>query len=242
LAQRRPQRTPIAVAKQASPERSQKRQVRRIQPERRKDEILRKAIEFFAEVGFDGGTRELAKRLGVTQPLLYRYFLNKEALVREVYESVYLNRWQPRWDKLLLDRSQPLRERLQRFYEEYTDVIFTKEWMRIYFFAGLKGVKINSLYLNVVEERILKPVIWEFRHEVGMPKVARISSHDLDLAWFLQGGIFYYGVREHICGHRALQDKSAVISDALTIFLNGMRVAATRQAGSMRETLAVSNA
>ena len=232
----------LTTAEPNTKENSQKRRVRQIPPKLRKAEFLRKAIEFFAEVGFDGGTRELAKRLGVTQPLLYRYFPNKGALVREVYESVYLNRWQPHWDKLLLDRSRPLRDRLQRFYEEYTDVIFTKQWMRIYFFAGLKGVKINELYLKLVEERILKPTVREFRQEAGLPDPNRISPRYLELAWFLQGGIFYYGVREHIYGHRTLENKSIMIADALTTFLDGMHAAATRQARCSAATASADDA
>ena len=47
---------------------------RRLPPAEREREIVRGAISFFAQVGFEGGTRELAERLGVTQPLLYRVF------------------------------------------------------------------------------------------------------------------------------------------------------------------------
>jgi AcrR family transcriptional regulator len=191
-------------------------------PEQRKREFVRKAVEFFAEVGFDGGTRELAKRLGVTQPLLYRYFPNKQSLVREVYKTVYLNRWRPEWDELLLDRSRPLRERLEKFYQEYTNVIFSHEWMRIYFFAGLKGVEINALYLEFVEQQILKRIIREIRHEAGMPEGNRVSPEELELAWFLQGGIFYYGVRKHIYAQPVLEDKSDVIARALAVFIEGM--------------------
>ena len=45
---------------------------KRLSPEDRRKEFIRKATEFFADEGFNGGTRELARRLGVTQPLLYR--------------------------------------------------------------------------------------------------------------------------------------------------------------------------
>ena len=51
---------------------------RRLKREDRERMIVERAIEFFAEVGFAGQTRELAQRIGVTQPLLYRYFPTKE--------------------------------------------------------------------------------------------------------------------------------------------------------------------
>ena len=58
----------------------------------RRQEFIEKAIDFFAEEGFESSTRGLAKRLGVTQPLLYRYFHSKEDLISEVYDAVYVNR------------------------------------------------------------------------------------------------------------------------------------------------------
>jgi hypothetical protein len=39
----------------------------------REREIVRGAVAYFAEVGFEGSTRDPAARLGITQPLLYRY-------------------------------------------------------------------------------------------------------------------------------------------------------------------------
>lgn len=47
----------------------------------RKGEILHAAMEVFAEKGYDGGSmREIASRVGVTEPALYRHFTGKEAL------------------------------------------------------------------------------------------------------------------------------------------------------------------
>jgi AcrR family transcriptional regulator len=43
---------------------------RRLSADDRRKEFVAKATEFFAEEGFGGGTRDLARRLGVTQPLL----------------------------------------------------------------------------------------------------------------------------------------------------------------------------
>ncbi|MFQ5696749.1 MAG: TetR/AcrR family transcriptional regulator [Myxococcota bacterium] len=49
-------------------------------PERRR-QILREALHCFATSGFRGTTtREVARRVGITEAALYRYFENKEAL------------------------------------------------------------------------------------------------------------------------------------------------------------------
>ena len=90
----------------------------RNKPEERHKEFVRKAVELFAEVGFEAGTRELAQRLGVTQPLLYRYFPSKDDLIAAVYQEIYVNRWKPQWREGLLDESRPIRERIVAFYED----------------------------------------------------------------------------------------------------------------------------
>jgi AcrR family transcriptional regulator len=188
----------------------------------RREEFIGKATEFFAEEGFGGGTRELAAKLGVTQPLLYRYFPNKEELVQAVYRRVYLDRWKPEWDAMLCDRALPIRRRLQSFYDAYTDAIFERVWLRIYFFSGLKGVEINRWYIAMVETRILTRILAEFRHEAGLPPSDPPSRAEIELAWILHGGVFYCGVRKFVFELPVLEDKSRMISDALDVFLAGL--------------------
>jgi AcrR family transcriptional regulator len=194
----------------------------RLAPDQRRAEFVAKAAELFSEQGFDVGTRELARKLGVTQPLLYRYFPSKEDLIKEVYRTVYVERWQPAWDGLLSDRSLPVRVRLQQFYDAYTDAIFTREWIRIYLFSGLKGVEINRWYVRLVEARILTRIVEEVRHDAGLPVAAAPTPAEMELAWQLHGGIFYYGVRKHLYASDVLEDKAAVIANALDVFLVGV--------------------
>jgi AcrR family transcriptional regulator len=198
------------------------RRQKRLPPAERRADIIRRACSFFAERGFEGGTRELARELGITQPLLYRYFPAKEDLIREVYKSVYLDRWNPQWDAILRDRQRALRDRLQTFYEAYTDAIFTREWLRIYLFSGLKGVEINKWYIGFVEDRVLTLVVEEYRYEAGLPANTRTLPQELELAWLLHGGIFYYGVRKYIYGLPVLEDKTQIIANALDVFLAGI--------------------
>src|SRR6201999_639293 len=119
------------MRKKASPKRARPKQ-KRLSPDDRRREFVAKATEFFSEEGFGGGTRDLARRLGVTQPLLYRYFPSKDDLIKEVYRTVFLDPFDAGWDDLLTDRSRPLRERLQEFYRADTDVVFTRKCVRSY--------------------------------------------------------------------------------------------------------------
>ncbi len=58
-----------------------------------------------------------------------------------------------------------------------------------------QGVSINERYLALVEERILWRLLREFRAEYGTTEEP--GAEDLEIAWQLQGGIFYYGVRRY---------------------------------------------
>jgi len=213
---------------QPSDDASAKPKRRRMASAERRQEFIEKAIEFFAEEGFESSTRGLAKKLGVTQPLLYRYFPSKEDLVSEVYEAVYVNRWQEEWEVLLADRTRPLRDRLNDFYNQYTDVIFNDKWLRIFLFSGLKGEDINRRYLQLVRKRILETIVTEGRAEFGLPE-AVAKDCELEFVWVMHGGIFYYGVRKLIYESAISTDKAQIIEDAIEAFVAGLRIKLTRK-------------
>lgn len=183
---------------------------RRLSYDERRAEFVSMAIEFFAQEGFESSTRGLARRLNVTQPLLYRYFPSKDDLIAEVYEAVYVQRWREEWGRLLSDRARPVRDRMIEFYHAYTDAIFNDDWMRIFLFSGLKGVGIHGQYLGIVRERIIEPMLIEMLHERGLP-VAPLSDEEIEFGWTMHGGIFYYGVRMHIYKSSVHNNKSFVI-------------------------------
>jgi AcrR family transcriptional regulator len=58
--------------------------------ERSRDRILRAALEEFATRGFDGTTTaEIARRAGVTQPLVHYHFATKDALWETTMEAAF---------------------------------------------------------------------------------------------------------------------------------------------------------
>src|SRR6201993_3713024 len=221
------------MRKKATTKRARPKQ-KRLSPDDRRREFVAKATEFFSEEGFGGGTRDLAPRLGVTQPLLYRYFPSKDDLIKEVYRTVYLEPLDTGWEKLLTDRSRPLRDRLLEFYRGYTKMIFTRKWMRIYLYSGLKGLDINRWYVGVVREQILTRIVRECRHEMGLPTQSKPTAPELELAWVFHSGIFYYGVRKYIYESPVIEDKSQMISDALDAFLAGFERVFGAEVGARR--------
>jgi AcrR family transcriptional regulator len=191
------------------------RAARRLGPQQRRAQILHAAVAYFAEVGFAGPTRDLARRAGVTQALLYRYFASKAELTEAVFEHVYLGRLDPAWLAQIRDRAVPLESRLTRFYRQYTAAIFTYEWMRIFMWAGLAGDALNRRYLGHVGDRLLVPLAEEIAADRGL----RPTAEDL---WNLHGGIVYIGIRRFIYRLPTPDDPGPAIDAAVARFLAGL--------------------
>lgn len=193
----------------------------RLGPRERERMIVDGAIRFFSEVGFSGQTRELSRRLDITQPLLYRYFPSKKALIDRVYKEVFLGNWDAGWEERLADRSRPLRERLIEFYSGYVRVLFRPEWIRLYMYSGLAGIGFNKRYMARIERLILKRIGVELRHEFGAPRRANapLKPLELEVIWQLHGGVFYYGVRRFIYGIGTHVDSRQMIEGAVDAFL-----------------------
>jgi AcrR family transcriptional regulator len=194
---------------------------RRLSPEAREREIVEGAIQFFAEVGFGGGLRDLAKRLGITHQNLFRYFPTKEALIERVYLEVYFNRWQPEWETLLHDTSRPLAARLIDFYNAYLPVFFRYDWVRIFLFAGLKGVDIPQRYIGIIQTKLVEPLALELRELGGQRSDAPPSAQELEIAWGLHGELFYLAIRRWVYGLAVPDDLSPLIETSVTRFLDG---------------------
>ena len=158
----------------------------RLPYDERREQFVEKAVQFFAREGFESSTRDLARSLGVTQPLLYRYFPSKEDLIREVYEAVYLQRWRDEWNDLLIDRSKSVTDRLNLFYTQYTDVIFRDDWMRIFLFSGLKGIGLNREYLLFIRQNLIEVITREILAEHHVDQMPP-SDDEIEFGWTIHG-------------------------------------------------------
>ena len=198
---------------------------RRLEPKVREQQIVEEAIQFFAEVGFAGRTRELAKRIGITQPLLYRYFPTKEELIDRVFDEVFIRPLDRNWAERIVDRSKPLDERLKAFYLDYAKTVHRYEWIRIYMFSGLMGNPVNRRYIRMIEDEFLKPICAEVRHHCNLPsaEVVPIKDMELEQFWILHGGLFYYAVRKNIFHSRVDNDYPKIVTMAIQIFLEGIK-------------------
>jgi AcrR family transcriptional regulator len=195
----------------------------RLTRETRERLIVDGAIRFFAEVGFGGQTRELARQLGMSQSLLFKYFPTKGDLIDRVYQEVYLSRWSPYWEVLLDNKEIPLRQRLLKFYSEYARRIMDYHWIRIFLYAGLLGSEINKNYLDLLKSRIIYKICHAVRDEAGLPNLTdnELSERHLQLVWALQGSILYLAIQRHIYRNLSGEGIDDIIEDRVDAFLKG---------------------
>jgi AcrR family transcriptional regulator len=226
-------RSSLKTRPRAAAPRSKPKPTPRLSAADREQQIVEAAIRFFAEVGFSGQTRELAQRLGITQPLLYRYFPTKQDLIERVFREVFLARIDPAIVQALVDRTQPLEARLARFYARYAELTYQYEWIRLYMFSALAGRNMNRRYIRIVEDVILKPICREIRHHCGLPDEAEVPLSELELehVWVMHGGLFYYAVRKHIYQSRVGEDFAEIVARTVAAMLAGIGALAAGKPG-----------
>jgi AcrR family transcriptional regulator len=187
--------------------------------------ILDEAIRFFAERGFEGQTRELAKRINIAHATIYRHFRSKEELIERVYEQIYLSRWRPEWKQLIQDRNLSLETRLAQFYLEYVERVFEYEWVRIFVWSGLKSFDITKRYLAIVKRDIIEPACRELRYDLRLPTIqtAPITEREIELFWGLHGRVFYLAIRRFVYDTPIPKRLDDIVRDAVAGFLIGAK-------------------
>lgn len=189
----------------------------RLSPEAREAMILEGAIDFFAAHGFAGQTRELAIAIGVSEPLIYRYFETKQVLVERVYRAAVLDRWRQDWEMLLRDRSNSMRDRLLAFYGQYLEVIDDAVWVRIVMYASLDGLDLTNRYISDQVRPIISTISQEVALEVGLPEPL-----DPELVWQLHSTFIYYLVRKYIHKTTVFLDGPELVEMSVNEFMDGI--------------------
>ncbi len=202
------------------------RQRRRMSAQDREELILREATSYFAENGLSAGTIELARRIGITQPLLYKYFPTKEALLERVYERLMPQTWNPAWLLLLEDDTIPLRQRLKDFYSDYTDSVLTYEHVRLFLFSGLGHHKFNAQYYGILTKRIFERIARALRREYGRTRSSHaVTKAELEEVQSLHASIYHLAFRRWVHGEQ-MTDLHDLVGRKVDIFLHGIANAA----------------
>lgn len=180
----------------ATPERLGRR---RLPASERAARLIEEASRLFAEQGWSATTRTLARRLGVTQALLYKYFPSKEALIEAVFAARADRRCGAIRPELLADRNQPLEARLVRFYDAYLEQL-DGQALRLFVRGALDGYQVARRYSVPLTEQVLAPVVVELRAATGIPDLRERSMlrGERELVMMLHGSLMFLAIRKFV--------------------------------------------
>jgi AcrR family transcriptional regulator len=194
---------------------------------RREAQILAAATVLMSRKGLAFSTRELADAVGVSQPLVYRYFPSKAVLLDRVFDEIYVKRWDASWTGILRDRSVPLVERLVRYLRSYTAAILDEAWIRIFLASAIEEPAIAQRYLRLLHETTLTEILDELVHDYGEGRDRSPQFDDLarELIWSFHSSFFYLGVRKFVYRLPIPEPLAPLIQLKVDVFLAGMRSA-----------------
>jgi len=194
----------------------------RLPYEERRAQILHHAAEFFSEYGLTGQTRSLAAACGVSQRLLYRFFPNKAALVREVYKETIIGPFKAVWLAQLTDRSMSVEERLNHFYRDYFRAILTRKWLRLFLYASLAESEMAPDYIATIIKDLMETITREaaLEQDVTLPDDPAILH---EIGWTLHGAVSHFAIRRHL--YRASREvpEDSVLAVQIAAFVHGFR-------------------
>ncbi len=193
----------------------------RMAPQDRERFILDNAIRFFAERGLAGETREFARRLGVTQSLIYRYFPSKDVLIDRVYQKWYDDYWNPNWIDWIDDRRRSLEDRLLGFYRDYARVLHNYEWVRLFVFSALDGLPHHVRFVTRNREDVFPHIARALRYEHGLPSLDQIplTEFEHEQIWAMHATQFYVGQRRWLFDLPSPTDVDAIMATRVRSFV-----------------------
>lgn len=194
--------------------------VPRMAPADRKAMILARASDFFAEYGLTAQTRALANACGVAQRLLYRYFPSKAALVAEVYEEAIVAPFKAVWLVQLRDRSRPFEQRLTQFYQNYSNAVLTRKWLRLFLYASLAEARMAPDYIQAIILEMLETIAVEAAADqrVELPRDPALRH---EVAWVLHGAVSHFAIRRHLYAASQSVAADRVLALQIRSFLSG---------------------
>lgn len=198
----------------------------RLAPDRRAQLILDKSIEFFGRNGFAATMRELADYCGVSSGLILKYYGTKEQLLDQVFDAIFIDRWEEDRLTALRNRAVDFRDRLRAFYGWFLEVIDDFNWIRTGLFSGLTNEELSRRHYDLQVRRILEAVALELRHERGDDAALRDAPPEmweLEVAWTLHSTFIQWTNRKHVFGRPVWEDKPAMVELAVDLFIDGCR-------------------
>jgi len=207
---------------------------KRLAPDERRDQILQEAISLLTEQGVTFNTRELADRLKISHPLLFRYFKSRDEIVDAVFNTVFLERLTPDILAALGEQTADVVGKWTRFYESYAPKIFDRVWVRIFISSALLEDLISRRYFDLVVIPVVTALAEDTeRHCFGGPSKpdSPVRLISLELAWMTHSSVFYNGLRRWVYGLEVPDEIGPIMSARVRAHFAGAQAAFDVQKG-----------
>lgn len=174
-------------------------------------------------------TREICRPLGVTQPLLYRYFPSREALIDAALDRVFADLWDTDWPAVLDAGGRDLTARLTAFYAPYVTTT-TSAFMRLFMWCALSNYPVPQRFFVPLTNKILRPVVAALRAEASLPAFEHkpMMQGERELAMTLHTSIVFISIRRHIYRMALPDDLESLVALQVQTFVPGALAALAR--------------
>jgi AcrR family transcriptional regulator len=193
----------------------------------KRQEILKAAMELFAEKGFRGTTtRDLATQADVNEAIIFRYFTNKSALYRAILEEKVHQGHEERYKEVeQLAKVNDPRTFLEflgnKFFERHEQ---DGTFMRLLLFSALERHELADMFLASMAIR--DPIVAYMERQMDQGSFRRMDPY-LAARAFL--GMFVCHIQmQEIFGQKKTRefDRTEVVMTFVSIFLAGMKPSA----------------
>jgi AcrR family transcriptional regulator len=192
--------------------------------EDRRKAIVDAAAELFAERGFRGvTTRELAQRVGVTEPVLYEHFAKKSDLYAAIIAERSGDHFEITKEQL---RTSARLDLPRKFFLKLAQIIVDKqtqhpEYMRLVLFSALEKHELAQLCFDRHAKAIHEIVIGYIKRQMKSG-VIRKTDPALAARAFM-GMVLHYAMFELQFGFTIVRSsKKRAVTSMVDIFLRGL--------------------
>jgi AcrR family transcriptional regulator len=186
----------------------------------KKEQIVREAIRLFCEKGYEAtSVRMIVEAVGVSKPVLYYYFKNKEELFRHIIESS-LGPFEEEQNAICSDTQRDLWDKLQALVDLHIEGAL-EEPDRVRF---LHSIFFSGLYKNVFDfearwELHFKVVVDLFQRAIQEGAIGGRMSADTLASCFI--GVAHEAMRSRVyCP--GLVGQPATSEEVVSIFKRGV--------------------
>ena len=203
----------------------------------RREQILRGAMELFAEKGFRGATtREIAQHLGISEALMFKHFPSKEAL----YRAIIQKRTDGTEEMFFPQEAIQSKDDRQVFHSIASYLISKNTedptFMRLIQFSALEGHELSRIFFETHAKEKTQLLSDYIRQRIREKAFIRVPPFLAARAFI--GMILYYVQSQEIYEMKDFfhYSQKQVVDTFVDTFLNGLTGDLKKNGNSRRKT------